>query len=76
MAGVIWGCRRGQSRDLYSVGGESGYVRDVRAGVGLVARYSFTRTSGGPMYIGLVARYSEEELRRSWGGAKEELRTS
>ena len=73
MAGVIWGRRRGQSRDLCSVGGESGYVRE---GVGLVARYSFTRTSGGPMYIGLVARYSEEELRRSWGGAEEELRRS
>ena len=25
------------------------------------------------MYIGLVARYSEEELRRSWGGAEDEL---
>ena len=24
MAGVIWGCRRGQSRDLESVGGMSG----------------------------------------------------
>ena len=71
MAGVIWGCRRGQSRDLESVGGESGYVGECPGDVGLVARYSFTRTSGGPMYIGLVARYSEEELRRSWGGAEE-----